>query len=127
MLAEPLLGMNGGAPDTEASSMSADAAENMPAEAMPGLEGGAADVEASSMSVEPEIELATLGDAEAASAGGHPPQMAVLASLDQVSVLLFLRQLAVNGMRAIAYSNYLCLSELCTDFFRDLAVCPAGV
>lgn len=86
MLAEPLLGMNGGAPDTEASSMSADAAENMPAEAMPGLEGGAADVEASSMSVEPEIELATLGDAEAASAGGHPPQMAVLASLDQVTV-----------------------------------------
>ncbi|KAL3156933.1 hypothetical protein ABBQ38_001195 [Trebouxia sp. C0009 RCD-2024] len=86
MLAEPLLGMNGHTPETEASSISADAAESMPAESMPGLEGVTEDVETSSMSAEPEVEPGTLGDTEAASAGGHPPQMAVLASLDQVTV-----------------------------------------
>ena len=54
------------------------------AEAMVGVNGDAQDVEANSMSAEPETEPGTLGSTEAAPADGHPPQMAVLASLDQV-------------------------------------------
>ena len=67
------------AQDTEADSMPGDAAEGMLGE-----DGGAQDADVNRMSAELGIEPGTSGSTEAAPADGHPPQMAVLASLDQV-------------------------------------------
>ena len=70
----------------------ADDADSMPgdaAEAMLGEDEGVQGAEANSMSAEPGAQPGASGGTEAAPAVGHPPQMAVLASLDQVCMLLF--------------------------------------
>lgn len=82
-ITEPMLGMDGDAPDAKANGMSDDAADTVP-----GVEGGAEEMETNSMSAESEVEPGTLDETQAAVAAGHPPQMAVLASLDQVSMPL---------------------------------------
>ena len=79
MLSDSMLGDAQDEHDTEADSMPGDVAEGMLGE-----DGAAQDAEANSMSAEPELGLETSGSTEAAPADGHPPQMAVLASLDQV-------------------------------------------
>ena len=71
--------MVGDAQDVTANGMLGETAE-----AMLGEDGAAQDVEANSISAESEMQSAALGSSEAAAADGHPPQMAVLASLDQV-------------------------------------------
>lgn len=72
--------------DGDTEDVIADRLPGDAAEAMLGEDGAAEDVEANGMSVEAGAESGTLGNTEAAPADGHLPQMAVLASLDQVTL-----------------------------------------
>ena len=78
------LGSVAGAADQELEAGEAMVADSNTAEAMLEEDGAAEDMEANSMSAEPDVQSVSLGTSEAAAADGHPPQMAVLASLDQV-------------------------------------------
>ena len=77
-------GQDGEADDVGADSMPGDAG-------MLGEDEGAQHAEANSMSAEPGAQPGASSGTEGAPADGHPPQMAVLASLDQVCMLLFIR------------------------------------
>ena len=68
--------------DVRAHSMLADTADAMFVE-----DGDAQSAEADSTPAAPGVEPGASGSTEAAPADGHPPQMAVLASLDQVCML----------------------------------------